>query len=250
MNSMLRMLASVVGTSILIFSAGCGTVRTPDPDVIYVAFGDSTTAGPSEQDYPEQLAAKLNEDEKHFANEGDSGESVADGLERLRGLLDADLFPNAEVLLYWEGGTDLIDFVADVDPFVIRSPNESDYPYSRQLDDKLDDIEATIVAAIESAQDANLRVYVATYFPLRSGADCPTAPLHLLLPAQAERANEYVELLNERIRDAADAGGAAVIDIALLGDTLLDDSNNYFDCNHLSAQGNGIVADAFKSALD
>ena len=40
-------------------SAGCVELRTPDPDVRYVAFGDSTTKGPTPRDYPAILRELL-----------------------------------------------------------------------------------------------------------------------------------------------------------------------------------------------
>lgn len=230
-------------------AAGCGSVRLPDPDVIYVAFGDSATAGPADRDYTEYLADELQEDESHFANEGDSGESTEDGIDRLRELLDDVIFPNARVLLYWEGGNDLIDFVGGLDPLLLFAPSAGNYPFTSELDNKLDAIEANIVEAIELARDAGLEVFVATYYPLRAGETCPAAFLNLLIPAQAANANEYVSLLNGRIRDAAAAAGATLIDIADLGGALAADGANYEDCSHLSSAGNARVAGAIADAI-
>ena len=91
-------------TPLLAVSAACDTVAVPDPDVRFVAFGDSTTAGPSERDYPDILREMLEEPVEAFANEGVGGEASEDGLQRLRDILEAELFPNAEVWLHWEGG--------------------------------------------------------------------------------------------------------------------------------------------------
>ena len=77
-------------------SCGTGTAfRMPDPNVRYVAFGESTTAGPSERDYPDILREKLDQPPETFSNEGLGGESTEEGLERLADLIDRGLFPNA-----------------------------------------------------------------------------------------------------------------------------------------------------------
>ena len=95
-----------------------------------------------------------------------------------------------------------------------------------------------------------MTVCVATYFPIPEVfAPCDALPFDLLLPAQAVRANEYVRLLCERIRQAARDGGAVLVDVAAAGDLLASDPVHYYDCNHLSAQGNEIVADLFFEAV-
>jgi hypothetical protein len=96
------------------------------------------------------------------------------------------------------------------------------------------------------AQGAGLDVFVATYyFVEESFGICQAFPLDLVLPQQAQRANEYLLLLNERVRMAAVNQGAILVDVATLDDPLRADRENYFDCNHLSAQGNAFVAELF-----
>ena len=45
---------------------GCADFRLPDPAVVYVAFGDSSTAGPSERDYPDILRELLGEPQQRL----------------------------------------------------------------------------------------------------------------------------------------------------------------------------------------
>ncbi|MEK7756569.1 MAG: hypothetical protein AAB385_05100, partial [Planctomycetota bacterium] len=62
-------------------------------------------------------------------------------------------------------------------------------------------------------------------------------------------ANAYIARLNERIRTAADNQDAVLVDVAAVDDVLRQDQANYFDCNHLSEQGNGIVANLFFQSI-
>lgn len=230
--------------------AGCDAIRLTDPDAIYVAFGDSATDGPADRDYPDILGENLGAPAGTFAKEGQDGETSPDGVVRLEGLLRADIFPNAEVLLYWQGGADLVDFIQEVDPLLLFSPNDADYPYTARLESFLDDVQGNLIAALEAGREAGLRVFIATYFPLREDVSlCDASPFGLLLPLQAQRANAYTALLNERIRNAAATARATLLDVADQGDTIAADRANYFNCNHLSSEGNAIVAEVFAEAL-
>ncbi len=234
----------------LLLLGGCDAIRVPDSNVIYVAFGDSTTSGPSTRDYPDILRSLLDVTPETFANEGGSGETSGEGLDRLTFLLEEEIFPNADVLLYWEGGNDISGFIKDYDPFLLASPDDADYPLSNDLSLRLSEIQLNIESAVLAARNARLRVYVATYFFLREDIDeCDALPLPVVLPSQARNANAYITRLNERIRTAAANQDAVLVDVAAADDTLRQDQANYFDCNHLSEQGNGIVANLFLQAL-
>lgn len=229
---------------------GCTEIRLPDPNVRYIAFGDSSTAGPSTRDYPEILRSLLGEAPETFANEGRSGEGSAEGLTRLKMLLQDGLFPDAEILLYWEGGNDVIEFVKSRDPFLLLSPDDAAYPMADELTTRLVETQANMESALASASSAGLRVYVGTYYFFREGlASCAALPFDLILPGQARNANAYVVLLNERIRAAASNQGAILVDVASADDLLRQDPANYFNCNHLSEQGNGIVANLFYQSI-
>ncbi len=232
---------------------GCGSdtaIRFPDPAVRVVAFGDSSTAGPSERDYPSFLADLLGEGAAAVSNEGLGGETTGQGIERLRSLIARGLFPNAHTMVYWQGGNDLVDWVGQVDPLLVLNPEADDYPLAGQLEAKLDELQANIETAIGEGQQAGWRVLTATYYFLPRGSlNCEPLLLNILLPAQADNANGYVRLLNERIRQAASNTGATVVDVAGLDDQLRGDGANYHNCNHLSAAGNAIVAELFAGDL-
>ena len=232
-------------------ATGCVELRIPDPDVVYVAFGDSATRGPSDRDYPDILRERLDAPAGSMANEGASGETAQEGVDRLRGLLANDIFPNAEHLLYWQGGNDITDFIKDVDPLLLSSPDDPDYPFATRLDGKLDSIAAAVAEAIRAGQEAGLRVHVATYFFLRENVgDCPALFLNIILPAQAENANAYITRLNARIREAVGDTRATLVDVADEDERLRGDPANYFNCNHLSAQGNDVVAALFATSIE
>ncbi len=244
----LRMMLGLVVT--LLFLGGCVEIRVPDPNVRYVAFGDSSTSGPSTRDYPDILRSLLDEAPETFANEGGSGETSGEGLARLKSLLADGIFPNADVLLYWEGGDDISGFIKDKDPFLLASPDDPDYSLSNDLTQRLAETQANIESALAAARNAGLRVYAATYFFLQENiAECGALPLNVVLPGQARNANVYIARLNERIRAAAESQGAVLVDVAAADDILQQDQANYFDCDHLSEQGNGIVANLFVQSI-
>jgi lysophospholipase L1-like esterase len=217
----------------------------PDPNVRFIAFGDSTTAGPTDRQYWQILQEKLNQPPEAFAGQGQGGETSAEGITRLQDLIDRGIYPNAQVLLYWEGGDDLVEFVKDKDPLLLLSPGDQNYPFATQLNDKLATLQTNIEQAISMAQNAGWKVYVATYYPLEENKPCKALPLPLLLAPQAINANAYVIKLNERIRQAAANRSATLVDVATIAESLKSDPANYVDCNHLSDQGNELVADLF-----
>lgn len=221
-------------------------LRLPDFNARYIAFGDSSTAGPSERDYVDFLRERLGEPPEAFTNEGRGGESAGEGADRLKSYFDRRLFPNAHTLLYWEGAAELIDFLQENDPLLVFSPTAPSYPHAAALAERLDETQAAIERALTAGRDAGLTVYAATYFLMPSvSLNCEPLFLNVLLPGQAENANAYVSLLNERIRAAAAAQGATVVDVASLDASLRGSAANYHNCNHLSAAGNEIVAGLF-----
>lgn len=227
------------------------TPPTPQPEVRYVAFGDSTTDGPSTRNYPDILRERLGEPVETFSNQGHSGETTEDGLARMVNEQIFVTFPNAQFFLYWEGGNDVANFIGSHDPFLLLSPSDSDYPFTNSLTNALDVMEDNIDQAIRSATEANLAIYIATYFPLAPNTTtCGALAFDLLLPGQAAMAQVYLDLMNERIRNIASTNGATLVDVSTLGATLQADPNNYHDCNHLTEQGNAIVAELFAHKIN
>lgn len=240
--------AFLLAIAILISPAACSedALRLPDFNARYIAFGDSSTAGPSERDYVDFLRDRLGERPEAFTNEGRGGESAAEGADRLKSYFDRHLFPNAHTLLYWEGAAELIDFLQENDPLLVFSPTAAGYPHAAALAARLDETQAEIERALATGRNAGLTVYAATYFFMPSvSLNCEPLFLNVLLPGQAANANVYVGLLNERIRAAAAAQGAILVDVATLDASLRGSAANYHNCNHLSAAGNEIVAGLF-----
>jgi lysophospholipase L1-like esterase len=228
----------------------CVPIRVPDPAVRYIALGDSTTADDSSDGYVEQLRVLLGEPPEALANEGVSGETSEEGLARFEGILADGLYPEAQVLLYWEGGNDVTDFISDFDPFLLFSPDDPEYPYTQELETQLAAAQSNIESVIVQARQAGLDVFVATmYFIREDVGTCDALPLDVILPSQAFNANAYVSRLNERIREAATGWGATVVDVAAQDDVLRAEADHYRDCNHLSGEGNAIVAGVFYEAI-
>lgn len=222
----------------------------PDPNVMYIAFGDSTTDGPTMPTYPDQLQVKLGVTPESFTNQGNSGETTEEGLQRLTDDQTFTAFPNAEYFLYWEGGNDVADFIGSHDPLLLLSPDDPNYLFATALDATLDTVENNIEQAIRNAKDANLNVFVATYFPLSPGtSSCGALAFDILQPGQAANAQIYIDRLNERIRNVASTNSSNLVDVATLGAILQADTANYFDCNHLTVQGNDIVTDLFLNII-
>ncbi len=241
-------------TAIVPFLAGadCGGAgfRLPDPNVRVIAFGDSTTAGPSDRQYVEYLPDLLAQPANTFANEGMGGETTSEGVVRLQSLLDGAWFPNAEKIILWEGGNDIIDFIQAHDPLIAISPDDALYLFSTALQQQLDETAANLRTAIGAAKSAGLGVCLVTYYFVPEEIfDCSATPLDVIFPGQARVANDYQSRLNDMIRSVAASEDVTLIDVAALDETLRGDLTNYFNCNHLSAAGNQIVATRIAEAL-
>lgn len=233
-------------------SGGCTSrlvLRPADPDVRIVALGDSATRGPAREDYPALLAELLGIPAGAVANEGVPGETTDMGLRRLNGLIDRAIFPNADVLIYWQGGTDVVDFVEARDSELRFLGDNLDPQLRAEFDAELNQIWENIAAAVAQARAAGWTVYLVTYYPLAAGVRCPLVALDELRPEEATVLDGYLEELNERIRAVAADGAATLVDAADVGETLLNDPANYLDCNHLSASGNAQVAELVAAAI-
>ena len=232
-----------------LIAAGCANTLTPDPAVRYVAFGDSTTAGAADRDYHDFLSEMLDEPPETFANAGSGGESAEMGLERLRHLIDHEIYPNAQTLFYWQGGAAILEFIAETDPFLLMRPDAPDYPFHAQLAQVLETTQSHIEQAIEAGHRAGWTVYVATYYPLPTWpTPCDPMWLDIMLPAQARNANVYRRMLNEHIRQAVARQSAILVDVEAI-EQLGTNPDQYVDCNHLSTEGNRIVAESFSEVV-
>jgi lysophospholipase L1-like esterase len=225
---------------------GCAsqpTMRSPEPDVRLVAFGDSATRGPAGADYTGLLPFLLGVPASAVSNEGLSGETTDAGLRRLGVLIDGTIFPNADTLIYWQGGTDLVDFITSRDPELQLLAEPADSDLRAALEAELTRIGENIAAGVELGRTAGWTVYLATYYPPAPGLPCPVGESEVIRPEDAPALDAYVDALNARIRTVAADSGATLVDVADLGEALLANPLNYFNCNHLSALGNAQVAE-------
>lgn len=232
------------------FSLAATCCPAKKPSVLYVAFGDSATDCEASPKYPWYLKQWLGLADDQMENEGQSGETIAEGLPRLRKMLDCDTYPNAGMFLLLEGGNDLIDWVQEVDPEVVFSPNSGLYPYRDELEAKLAEVEGNLFAAVAEVLDSGREIVIGTYYhllPFKS--PCSLSPLNFLTAIQAAHINDYVDLLNERIYNVAGMLEIVVADIAATG-ALYGDYDNFLNCNHASGEGNEVIAAFFLQAIE
>jgi hypothetical protein len=235
---------SLAAALLAVVVGGCTEIRVRDERVTYVALGDSSTAGPSSRNYPDILIDLLDEPATSFANEGESNSTTARGIERIDEILEGDYYPNAEVWLYWLGGADITEFMLDVDPLLLVPPSAGDYPFDGSLQRRLDEIDGNLAEGVQRIQATGATVYMATLYLVREDVDeCDPLPLNVIVAEQARVANEYI--VHERIRDVAARTGAILVEIVAEDADIRSSEDNYFNCNHLSASGNEIVARVF-----
>ena len=220
-----------------------------DRDALFVAFGDSLTAGTEEPTYPEVLEEMLDFEEGGVANEGDSGENAGDGRDRLARLLDCDTYPNAHTVLYWQGAAGLIDWIEENDPWLLISPTEPLYPHKEALADLLDHIQDNLRYTIQNVKAAGKTPIIGTYFHVMAHVSpCDASPLNFLTETMARHANDYSDLLNEKIYELADEEQIDLADIASTG-ALHYNEDNFANCNHPSAQGNEVIAEIWYETI-
>jgi len=244
MKSLRYYLAPVI---VLLLILGISTHAVAGDDV--VCFGDSATAGAVDLSFPDYLEFFIDPGDGDVVNEGEGGETTDEGFWRVIWLIISLQYYDAEVWTYWEGGNDIIDWVEEIDPYLLYDPADPDYPYREELNDKLDDIKWNITASVELIRLTGAEVVLGTYLELVPYLECGPSPIGFLLPGMADKANHYLAELNEAIREVADDTGAPLNDmnlnLALIGGHLI----NYHDCNHLNALGNFYVAVAWWIAV-
>ncbi|MGB0715528.1 MAG: SGNH/GDSL hydrolase family protein [Phycisphaerae bacterium] len=231
--------------------SGCGELPIRDPRVRIVAFGDSATTGQDAPAYPALMEELLGLSSGLVVNEGESGETAAESVDRLASLVASGIYPNAEIWIHWHGGNDLQLFISETDPFLTTSPSDGAFDFSAELSMTLDDIIDSIRQAVQTVREAGIDVVLVTYYPVRDGTGfCPAIPIPIILPSQVAVANEYLDLLNARLRAFADEASLLLVDVSTLGAQLQADVGNYADCNHLSPAGNAQVASLVGAMLE
>jgi lysophospholipase L1-like esterase len=230
---------------------GCTPIvqQRTNPAVRFIAFGDSATNGPEKSNYPDLLAEKMGMAPNAFVNEGRGGENTRQGLLRLGHLLAKRFYPGAAVLLYWQGGKDVMEFIQKNDPLLVYSPADAKYPFREAWQNELNGIQQRIEEALRIAAKNGLKVYVATYYPIQAGLKCKAAGMKMLSTTQAAIANVYVSDLNDRIRLAAKKQNAVLVDVAVKIRKIGPAQKLYDDSVHLNERGHHIVADCFMEAI-
>jgi len=220
----------------------------PRPSVILVCFGDSATKGAVEQHYPGYIEEWINPSEDDVANEGKSGETSGEGLQRLRNLIDSEEYPNAQVYAYWEGGNDIVDTMQELDRFLIWDPTWPWYPFHEELDDLLGEVKENLRQGINKIRETDATPVLGTYYYLMAFKKCKHSPIHFLLPFQVRHANHYVDKLNNVIYDLAYEEDVPLADINKELGTMA--YWHYYDFNHANALGNRLIAEVWFEAVD
>ncbi len=213
--------------------------------------GDSITGSLEDDTYPKFLMDELRLEADELATESAGGRTVSQGLERMNEIVDADPYPNAAVFIYFLGGADIIDFVRAVDPSLTTAPDEPDYAFEPELGVLLDEVRDGISATLALALANGYQTFIATYHFLSADvAPCDLLSADVLGEQEAERVNQYVELLNGVIADLTGAMPVTLVDLRLDNAALLAEPANFADCLHPSAQGAAILASRFAAALE
>jgi len=208
-----------------------------------VCFGDSATAGASHLSFPDYLEFFIEPGDGEVSNEGESGETTADGLWRMLGYLITFKYVDSKVWTYMEGGNDLIDWVIDADPLLLYDPLDPDYPLRDELNQKLNEIKKNLRSGIQDIHFwTSAEVVLGTYYYLSSYTICDPSPIGFLTPAMAEKANHYVDELNDQIRDLAAEEGVPLADLNEIFGDFGGHNLFYHDCNHVNDLGNFFVA--------
>ena len=220
----------------------------PRPSVILVCFGDSATKGAVEQHYPGYIEGWINPSEDDVANEGKSGETSSEGLERLRSIINSGEYPNAQVYAYWEGGNDLVDAIVELDRFLLYDPVKPWYPYDDELNQILSQVKENLRQGVEKIQETDATPVLGTYYYLMAFKRCKLSPIHFLLPFQVRHANHYVDKLNSVIYELADEKQIPIADIN--GELGALAYWQYHDFNHANALGNHLIAEVWFETVD
>ncbi len=232
----------------LLLCWGCGPAISPD--VRYIALGDSITGTQETDTYPRFLVAQLGISHDEFAAEGSGGRTVAGGLQRLSEILEFDLYPNTEVLIYFLGGADVINFLNSFDPSLTAAPSDPDYPFADPLAALLDPLRLTMRDTLQLAIVQGFEVFAATYFPLPAGvAPCDPLGGGALDDIAAARVNEYIDLLNDLIIELGGELNVTLVDLSQPDSLLHQDGANFADCTHPNEAGAEIIANHFADAL-
>lgn len=242
-NHPARNLPFVVGVALACACTGCGNPGTVEWGVV----GDSLTGTLVSPTYPSMLITELNLEPAALVADGRGGRPASAGPGSVQALVAN--YPNLQMLIFFLGGADIVDFVAEFDPDLTRDLDDPADGIAADLANVLDVVSSDVGAALDHATAAGLTVWVVTYPPVPA-PDQPCLPFggQRLSAGDAERAQRYVAELNVMLRAQADRVGAGIIDFEM-ADPLGTDANNYADCLHPSPQGAAVMAEVMARVI-
>ena len=244
----LALLLPSIVSGVIIKTSDTLNSADPRPSVILVCFGDSATKGAVDQHYPGYIEEWINPGDDDVANEGKSGETSSEGLNRLRNIINSNEYPNAQVYAYWEGGNDIVDAISQVDPLLIWDPARSWYPFREQLATLLAIVKENLRQGVAKIRETDATPVLGTYYYLMAFKKCKLSPFHFLFPLQVRRTDHYVDELNQVIYELADEENVPLADIhSELGRMMYW---HYHDFNHANAEGNRLIAEVWFEAVD
>ena len=209
--------------------------RCPQQDekVRIIAFGDSLTYGWSIiSSYPQVLERMMELPPGTILNAGLAGELLAYSEVRLEEVLDYG-YPNLRVILFWEGGNDLLIDIMTNNPD-LALPADPANPIFESM-------EGHGRRRIEMILDRGYELVVGTYYHFVPGkVPCYIIP-EGMSPEQAANLATYVDLGNRAILDLAEGYGLRVARMDELG-MLEGDPDNYIDCLHADIDGHALIA--------
>ena len=115
-------------------ASGCASgLRIPNLMTRTVCFGDSMVDGDSNKNFWEYVREDKSESRFSYANEGKGGDTIAEGLKRFKSLVKYSIYPNATVLIYWQGGKDVMNLVKKYDVIYAEDLSVKNMTKNRKL---------------------------------------------------------------------------------------------------------------------
>lgn len=239
-TALITIICTAAASAGLLLGAGCAPPQ--EPRIRYLALGDSLTGTFLTNTYPQFLVQELDIDADMLAADGVGGRTAAQGLARLDEIVDSNQYPNLDIVIVYLGGADVIDFVSSHDPGLALAPITPDYPFRAEWEELLDQVRSSTSELLQLALDQGWRVYLASYPPIAADKECDALAGNMLDETESDRANEYVNALNDLLAGLALEHGVVLADVRMDDDELSGDPENYFDCIHPSRTGARIIA--------
>lgn len=207
-----------------------------------VCFGDSYTAGPAALSFPDYLEFLIDPGDSDVVNEGEGGETSDEAFWRMLGMILIFEHFGADVWTITTGGNDLIDWLEDTDPFLMHDPTDPNYPYEDELNDLLETVKFNIGMCIDLIWISGSEAVLGTYMQVVPWLPCDPSPIGFFTPGLADKANTYMMILNDAIREVAADKNVDVNDLEANLPWISGHLVNYYDCLHPNTVGNFSIA--------